>query len=116
NHEKVLMAVYEGKVNAGATYQGSLAALQHSKQIDPHNFRIIAKTPRTPRDLFCVRADFPASLGDALTQVLLRLSSRDQTGREILAPLNLNGFLPADRHHYDGVRAAAAAVAPGEAN
>jgi phosphonate transport system substrate-binding protein len=116
NHEKVLLAVYEGKVDAGATYQGTLAALKRSRGIDPLNFRIIAKTPRSPRDLFCVRAEFPAELGDALLKIFLSLSARDPKGRDILAPLNMNGFFPANDRLYDGVRAAAAAVAPNEAN
>ncbi len=110
NHEKVLLAVLEGKVDAGATYQGSLGALKRSKNVDPLNFKIIAKTPRTPRDLFCVRAEFPTELGDALVRIFLGLSSRDQKGREILAPINMNGFFTADDRQYDGVRAAAAEV------
>ncbi len=114
NHEKVLLAVYEGRIDAGATYQGSLASLKRSKNIDPLNFRIIAKTPRTPRDLFCVRSDFPIELSDALKKVLLGLSARDQKGRDLLAPLNMNGFFPANDRLYDGVRAAAASAALSE--
>lgn len=112
NHEKVLLAVLEGKVDAGATYQGSLAALKRSRNVDPLSFRIIAKTPRTPRDLFCVKADFPDALADALVRVFLSISGRDAKGREVLGPINMNGFFPADDRLYDGVRAAAAAVAP----
>ncbi len=109
-HEKLLMAVYEGKIDAGATYQGSMAALKASKNIDPLNFRIIAKTARTPRDLYCVRSDFPAALGDALVKVLVALSAREPHGREILAPLSINGFYPANDRLYDTVRAAAASL------
>lgn len=110
NHENVLMAIYEGAIDAGATYQGSLPALRRSKKIDPLNFRIIAKTPRTPRDLYCVRADFPPEIAQALTSLLLGLSSREPKGREVLTPLNLNGFFPFDDHLYDGVRTVAAQV------
>ena len=115
NHEAVLLAVLSGKVDAGATYQGSMAALKRSKSIDPLNFRIIAKTPRTPRDLFVVRADFPNRVGDAISRALTQLSARTPRGREVLAPLSLNGFFPADDRLYDGVRAAAAEVAGSEA-
>ena len=114
NHEAVLLAVLSGKVDAGATFQGSMAALKRSKNIDPLNFRIIAKTPRTPRDLFCVRADFSIPVGDAIAKALTQLSARSQRGREVLAPLSINGFFPADDHLYDGVRAAAAEVADGK--
>jgi phosphonate transport system substrate-binding protein len=108
NHEAVLLAVLEGQVDVGATYQGSFGALRRSKGIDPLSFRVIAKTPRTPRDIFCVRQDLPMEISDALTASLMPLSSRDRAGREILRPLNLNGFQPANDAAYDLVRAVAA--------
>jgi phosphonate transport system substrate-binding protein len=105
NHEAVLLAVMEGRVDAGATYQGSFAALRRSKGIDPLTFRVIAKTPRTPRDILCVRPDLPGEIADAITAALMPLSGRDRAGREILGPLNLNGFKPANDAAYDLVRA-----------
>ena len=108
NHEAVLLAVLEGRVDAGATYQGSFSALRRSKGVDPLSFRVIAKTPRTPRDIFCVRPDLPDEIADAITAALVPLSGRDRAGREILGPLNLNGFQPVNDAAYDQVRAVAA--------
>jgi phosphonate transport system substrate-binding protein len=108
NHEAVLVAVLEGKVDAGATYQGSFGALRRSKGIDPLSFRVVAKTPRTPRDIFCVRPDLPAEISDAITAAMMPLSGRDRAGREILGPLSLNGFQPANDRNYDLVREVAA--------
>ncbi|MFO0596204.1 MAG: phosphate/phosphite/phosphonate ABC transporter substrate-binding protein [Myxococcaceae bacterium] len=112
NHEAVLLAVLEGRVDAGATYQGSFGALRRSKGIDPLSFRVIAKTPRTPRDILCVRSDMSSEISDAIKASLLSLTGRDRLGREILGPLNLNGFHPADDHAYDQVRAIAAELEP----
>ncbi|MFZ5443489.1 MAG: phosphate/phosphite/phosphonate ABC transporter substrate-binding protein [Myxococcota bacterium] len=111
NHEAVLLAVMEGRVDVGATYQGSFNALRRAKGIDPLTFRVIAKTPRTPRDIFCVRPDLPGEISEAITAALLSLTARDRVGREILGPLGLNGFVPADDHAYDQVRAVAAELA-----
>lgn len=108
NHEAVLLAVMEGRVDAGATFQGSFAALRRSKGIDPLTFRVIAKTPRTPRDIFCVKPDMPNEVAEAITASLMSLTGRDRAGREILGPLNLNGFQPANDKAYDEVRAVAA--------
>ena len=108
NHEAVLLAVMEGRVDAGATYQGSFGALRRSKGIDPLTFRVIAKTPRTPRDIICARADLPVEISDAITASLMPLSGRDRAGREILGPMNLNGFQPANDAAYDLVRSVAA--------
>lgn len=108
NHEAVLLAVMEGRVDAGATYQGSFSALRRAKGIDPLTFRVIAKTPRTPRDIFCVRSDMPSEVAEAITSSMMALTGRDRAGREILGPLNLNGFVPANDKAYDEVRAVAA--------
>jgi phosphonate transport system substrate-binding protein len=107
NHEAVLLAVMEGRVDVGATYQGSFSALRRSKGVDPLTFRVIAKTERTPRDIFCVRPEVPPEVSEAITNSLLLLSGRDRAGREILGPLNLNGFQPANDAAYDVVRKAA---------
>jgi len=108
NHEAVLLAVLEGRVDAGATYQGSFGALRRSKGVDPLTFRVIAKTPRTPRDIFCVRADLPTEISEAIYASLMPLSGRSRAGREILGPLNWNGFQPAIDRSYDLVRSVAA--------
>ncbi len=108
NHEAVLLAVMEGRVDAGATYQGAFGALRRSKGVDPLTFRVIAKTPRTPRDIFCARADLPAEISQAITSALLSLTGRERSGREILRPLSLNGFQPANDRAYDEIRVVAA--------
>lgn len=110
NHEAVLLAVLEGRADAGATYQGSFGALRRSKGIDPLSFRVIAKTPRTPRDIFCVNPDMSTEISDAISASMLSLTGRDRAGREILGPLNLNGFRPADDRNYDELRAIAAEI------
>lgn len=111
NHEAVLLAVMEGRVDAGATYQGAFNSLRRSKGVDPLTFRVIAKTPRTPRDIFCVRPELPAEIAEAITAALLSLTGRERAGREILGPLNLNGFQPANDRAYDEVRSVAAELA-----
>jgi len=110
NHEAVLQAVLEGRVDAGATYQGALVALKRSAGIDPLSFRVIAKTARTPRDIVCVQPTVPAEVQDELRRLLLLLTVRDRAGREILSPMNVNGFQPPDDAAYDEVRGVAAAV------
>lgn len=108
NHEAVLLAVMEGRVDAGATYQGAFNALKRSKGIDPLTFRVVAKTLRTPRDILCVRPEVPDEVAQAIREAMLALTGRDRAGREILGPLNINGFKLADDHAYDEVRRVAA--------
>jgi phosphonate transport system substrate-binding protein len=111
NHEAVLHAVLDGRVEAGATYQGSFAALR-AHGGDPLSFRVIAKTPRSPREAYCVRAGLTTEAIEALSQALLSLSSRDRLGRETLGPLNFNGFQTFDESAYEQVRAVARELDP----
>lgn len=110
NHEAVLLAVLEGRVDAGATYQGSLSSLKRSREIDPLSFRIIAKTERTPRDILCARPGLPESVREELRRLLMVLTVRDRVGRELLTPMSVNGFQPPDDAAYDGVRKVAAEI------
>ncbi len=107
NHEAVVLAVLDGRVEAGATYQGAFASLKRTHGVDPLSLRIIAKTPRTPRDILCLREEVPKEVGEAISAALLVLSGRDRAGREILAPMVLNGFQPANVEDYEPIRAAA---------
>lgn len=106
NHEAVLLAVLEGRVAAGGTYQGAFAALRRARGIDPLSFRVIAKTPRSPRDLYVARADLPAEVGDAFSRLLQSVSSRTPLGRELLGPMDINGYVPADDRAYAEVERA----------
>lgn len=113
NHEAVLMAVYDGTVEAGATYQGAFTALRRARGLDARNFRVIGKTSRMPRDIFCVRADVPAEVASALTSALLDLKGSERAGREVLAPMELNGFTKANDAAFDGVRSVSREVDAG---
>lgn len=103
SHDAVLLALLDGGIEAGATWQGSFSALKNEQGVDPLSFRVIAKMPRTPQDVLCVREDLPANVTSALRQLFLRLSVHDREGREILAPMGVNGFIDADAAAYDAV-------------
>lgn len=100
NHEAALLAVFEGRVDAAATYQGAFNALRRSKGIDPLSFRVIAKTPRSPRDLYVARDDVAPGVGEAVTRLLLDVSTRTPLGRELLSPMAINGYVRADDRAY----------------
>jgi phosphonate transport system substrate-binding protein len=112
NHEAVLLAVYEGRIDAGATFQGAFHALAQSKGIDPLAFRVIAKTPRMPNDVLCVPAGGSPEFGEAIARALLGLSGKNREGRSVLGPLNINGYQAFDDSTYVGVRRIANEVGP----
>jgi phosphonate transport system substrate-binding protein len=107
NHEAVLLAVHEGRYDAGAVYQGALIALEETHDIDPLDFRVVAKTPRIPRDLLCAGPGVPEVVREELTRLLLDLSVRTAEGRRLLGPMRVNGFVRADLAAYEPIRSAA---------
>jgi phosphonate transport system substrate-binding protein len=106
NHESALMAVHEGRADAAATYQGALHSLEQSHAISPLSFRIIAKTGRSPRDLFCANGRLSSEAQASMRAGLLGIDGRTPEGRAVLSSLRLNGFAPADDSLYEPVRAA----------
>lgn len=105
NHEAVLQAVLDGKVAAGGTYQGAFVAMRR-KGVDPLSFRVIGKTARSPRDLYVARHDLPQAVCEAISRLLLEVSTQTQHGRELLAPMSINGYVPADDRAYAEVERA----------
>lgn len=105
SHEAVLQAVLDGRVAAGGTYQGAFAAMRR-KGVDPLSFRVIGKTARSPRDLYVARADLPGEVSEALKRLLLEVSSRTPQGRDLLSPMGINGYVPADDRAYAEVEQA----------
>jgi phosphonate transport system substrate-binding protein len=103
SHDAVLLALLDGGIEAGAAWQGAFAALKNEQGIDPLSFRVIAKLPRTPQDVLCVREDLPAAVVSAVRGLLMRLSMHDRDDREILAPMGVNGFVDVDPAAYDAV-------------
>lgn len=103
SHDGVLHAILDGGVEAGATWQGTFAMLKAKTGVDPLEFRVIAKTPRTPQDVLCMRADLPPEVGEAVKQLMLRLSMRTKTDRDVLASLGVNGYVEVDVDAYEQV-------------
>jgi phosphate/phosphite/phosphonate ABC transporter binding protein len=109
-HEKVIQAIVDGHVAAGATYDGALAE-GRGRIPAANNLRIIARTHRIPYDAYVARPGFPAAAIPALQRALGSVSTRDPVGRKALAPLmGTNGFVPADDSHYRVVRKVEARV------
>jgi len=114
SHDGVLLAILDGGVEAGATWQGSFGALKSKSGVDPLSFRVIAKMPRTPQDLICVREDLPREVGDAVKELLLRLSMRQKADRDILSSMSVNGYVEPDVEGYAQVERIANELDAGE--
>ena len=104
SHERVITAIVNGEVTAGATYDGALAE-GRGRIPGAKNLRVLARTERIPYDAYVLRAGFPSSAVLGLQKALSTVSTRSARGRDALAPLiDINGFIRTDDAHYHGVR------------
>ena len=104
SHERVIRAIANGEVSAGATYDGALAD-GRGRIPGANNLRVIARTERIPYDAYVLRAGFPEEAVLGIQKALSTVSTRDARGRTALAPLvDINGFIWAEDSHYRSVR------------
>jgi phosphate/phosphite/phosphonate ABC transporter binding protein len=104
SHERVIEAIVNGEVAAGATYDGALAE-GRGRIPGANNLRVLARTQRIPYDAYVLREGFPEKAILGLQKALSSVSTRDARGRDALSSLvDINGFIQADDAHYRGVR------------
>jgi phosphonate transport system substrate-binding protein len=114
-HDKVVIAVYNNQVDAGATFGDSVEGQVTDARTLVTNtlpdvmdkVKVIGKTDPIPNDTVSVRAGLPYELVLQIQDGLVAVSKTDQ-GKDLLKTLyNINGLAPATDSEYDSVRTAA---------
>ena len=111
-HDATVLAVLNGKVDAGATYANSpdnkdTAWARYLKNpADIEQIRAIAFSEPIPADNLVLAENLDQGLGRRIEEVFLELS-RDPQGKRMLRDLyQIDGFVPATDKDYDSVREA----------
>lgn len=111
-HDATVLAVLNGKVDAGATYanfpDGSDTAwLRYLKdEEEAKKIRAIAYSAPIPADNLVVSEGLDAALTAKIEQIFIELS-HDPLGKQMLRDLyQIDGFVPATDADYDSVRRA----------
>jgi phosphonate transport system substrate-binding protein len=111
-HDATVLAVFNGKVDAGATYANSpdsedTAWMRYLKNPeDIRKIRAIAFSEPIPADNLVIRADLDEGIGKKIEEIFVELS-RDPKGKKMLRDLyQIDGFVPASDRDYDSVRRA----------
>lgn len=111
-HDATVLAVLNGKVDAGATYANSpdgkdtawMRYLKDSEEVK--KIRAIAFSEPIPADNLVISANLDAELAKKIEATFIELS-RDPEGRKMLRDLyQIDGFVPATDKDYDSVRLA----------
>jgi phosphonate transport system substrate-binding protein len=111
-HDATVLAVLNGKVDAGATYANSpdsqdTAWMRYLKNpADVKRIRAIAFSEPIPADNLVVSGSLDSSIAKKVEEVFIELS-RDPKGKQMLRELyQIDGFVQASDKDYDSVRQA----------
>jgi phosphate/phosphite/phosphonate ABC transporter binding protein len=107
NHEKVVAAVLDGQVDAGATYDGALA-IAKANGLPTENLVVIATTDPIPHDAIAVRVGLDEALVKKIQAALVNMD-KTEAGQRVIAnsKKKLSGHVVAEDNLYDVVRRAA---------
>lgn len=109
-HDKVVVAVYQKQVDAGAVYGGAdRDARDRVEGTIPdvlQKTKVIAKTDPIPNDNVSVRKELPEEVKSKLKAALEKISASD-AGRRILGNYDIDGVQPVTNADYESLRKAA---------
>ena len=103
-HDKVIIAVLDGKVDAGAIYDGALA-IANGKGLKTEDLIAIASTDPIPHDAIVVRSDLDDVTTKKIQKALIDLEKTEE-GKKAVAKSKkkLTGHILADDKTFDVVR------------
>jgi phosphate/phosphite/phosphonate ABC transporter binding protein len=104
DHNKVIAAVLDGRVDAGATYDNALG-IAKAAGMATENLVILASTDPIPHDAITVRLGLDTALVDKIQGALVNLD-KTETGRLVIAGSRkkLSGHVVAQDSLFDVVR------------
>jgi phosphonate transport system substrate-binding protein len=111
-HDATVLAVLNGKVDAGATYANSpdgddTAWMRYLKNPeDVNKIRAIAFSEPIPADNLVINGNLDEAVAKKVEEIFLQLSG-DPKGKQMMRDLyQIDGFVPAGDRDYDSVRQA----------
>ncbi len=103
-HDAVVIAVYNGDCDAGATFQDARVLVEEDFPDVKEKVVVIETSAAIPNDNISFRPDFPAEMREQIVNALLELNNSDE-GKELLGGLfSWAGLEPVDDSFYDGFR------------
>ena len=108
SHEKVVLAVAEGRADAGAVYDLAIADAAERVGVDPASMRILGRTRPIPHEAVVALPGVDPELRRNFQEAILALDTRSEEGRRVLRPLagnlKLNGCIACDQSVFDPLR------------
>jgi phosphate/phosphite/phosphonate ABC transporter binding protein len=106
SHNRVIDAVLEGSVDAGATYSEAMESAKVNG-LAVHNLVILKQTESIPKDVIAGRPGLDQQLLTSLKQVFIENTDKTSKHASLMKNTGLNGFIEAQDQVYDVIRKAA---------
>ena len=106
-HDATLLAVANGKVDAGALDEVVFHKLTTTGKVDPASVRVFYTTPPFVDYVWAARKGLDPAQAKAVATAFLELSAADPQQKQILAALAASKYVAVDDQSYDKLRAAA---------
>ncbi|MCX6647027.1 MAG: phosphate/phosphite/phosphonate ABC transporter substrate-binding protein [bacterium] len=103
SHQAVVLAVLNGRVDAGATYDDARDRLLETEPTVMEQTKVIAYTADIPSDTVSLRADCTGPFYDKLIEVLMTIS-KEGTDSPFYAIYDIEELVPAQDSDYDPIR------------
>lgn len=104
SHNSVVMAVYKGECDAGATYIDARNNIQKDYPDVKAKVAVLAVTPDIPNDNVAFTKNFPKELRDKVTKALLEIAASDEGKAAMKTAYQIAGLERCDDSFYDGFR------------
>jgi phosphonate transport system substrate-binding protein len=109
-HDATLLAVANGKVDAGALDEAVFQRLTSSGKVDPQAVRVFYTTPPFFDYVWVARKGLDPALAKSVADSFLALDAGDPAQKQILDALAASKYVTVEDQSYDKLRAAARAA------
>jgi phosphonate transport system substrate-binding protein len=106
-HDATLLAVANGKVDAGALDEAVFQRMTSQGKVDPARMRVFWTTPPFFDYVWVARKGLDPKLANAVRESFLALDPADPQQKQILDTLAASKYIPANDSDYDKLRQAA---------
>lgn len=103
SHDRVIDAVLDGTVDAGATYSEAVDAAS-GRGLNVQSLTILAQTESIPKDAIAARPGLDQQLLASIKQAFVETTDKKSEHASLMKKTGLNGFIEAQDHVYDIIR------------
>jgi len=104
SHNNVVLAVYKGDCDGGATYVDARSTIQKDFPDVKEKVVVIAESPEIPNDTVSVSKNLPPAMRDKIQKALLEIAKTDKGKAALKTVYEIQGLVAKDDSFYDPFR------------